>query len=210
MNRFSINGLFAVTEWITRLAYVNLLWIGFSLLGLGIFGFFPATISMFTVIRKWLIGETDIPVFQTYWTTYKKEFVKSNGLGLIVLAVAGLIVLDLVFMKNNGTSFTSIIHILLYLFIFTCVMTLFYLFPVYVHYNVKFFAIFKNSFLIMLINPLANLVMISGIVAVYFVVKTFPGIGFFFGGSITSMIIMAACYVSFNRVDQKKQTSESI
>ncbi|MBY0095968.1 YesL family protein [Mesobacillus maritimus] len=209
MNRFSINGLFAVTEWITKFAYINLLWLGFSIAGLGIFGFFPSTISMFTVIRKWLIGETDVPVFSTFWKTFKKEFRKSNILGMIILVVTGLLFLDLVFMKNNGSSFTSIIHIPLYLFIFTCVMTLLYLFPVYVHYDVKFFEMIKNSFLIMLINPLSNLVMISGIVAVYFIVITIPGIGFFFGGSITSMIIMATCYAAFTKIEQKKQITET-
>jgi uncharacterized membrane protein YesL len=209
MNRFSINRLFAATEWITKLAYVNLLWIGFSLLALGIFGFFPATIAMFSLIRKWLIGETDVSVFHTFWNTYKKEFIKSNGLGLIILIIAGLIVLDLVFMKNNGSSFTSIIHIPLYLFIFTCVMTVFYLFPVYVHYDIRFFEMIKNSFLIMLINPLSNLVMISGVVAVYFIGKTIPGIVFFFGGSMTAMIIMAACYATFNKIEQKKQITQS-
>lgn len=209
MNRFSINGLFAMTEWITKLAYLNLLWLGFSLLGLGIFGFFPATVSMFTVVRKWMIGETDIPIFQTFWRTYKKEFFKSNGMGLIVLIVSGLIVLDLVFMNNNGSSFTNLIHIPLYLFIFSCVMTMFYLFPMYVHYDLKFIDIFKNSFLIMLINPISNLVIITGIVAIYFVMKFIPGLAFFFGGSVTAMIIMAACYVAFNRIDQKKQLAKT-
>jgi uncharacterized membrane protein YesL len=86
---------------------------------------------------------------------------------------------------------------------------LFYLFPVYVHYDVKFFETIKNSFLIMLINPISNLIMISGVVAIYFIVITIPGIGFFFGGSMTAMIIMAACYASFSKIEQKKQVTQS-
>lgn len=209
MNRFSLNGLFAITEWITKLAYLNLLWLGFSLVGLGIFGFFPATVSMFTVARRWLFGETDIPIFPTYWKTYKKEFFKSNGLGLIILILCGLIVLDLVFMNKNGAWFTNLFQIPIYLFIFSCAMTMLYLFPVYVHYELKFIDIFKNSLLIMLINPISNLVIISGVITIYLVMKFIPGLAFFFGGSVTAMIIMAACNVAFNRVEQKKHITKT-
>lgn len=204
MNK-TVNRAYATTEWVMKFAYINLLWIGFSLLGLFVLGFFPATISMFTVIRKWIMGEGDIPIFRTFWTTYKSEFLRSNGLGLLIAVVGGLIVLDLVFMKNSGNSFTNAIQIPLYMFMSAVVMTMFYLFPVYVHYELKLIQIIKNSFLMMLINPIENLVMIAGIVAVFFVVKFIPGLGFFFGGSLSAAIIMASGYLAFNKVDKKKQ-----
>ncbi|WNS79001.1 YesL family protein [Domibacillus sp. DTU_2020_1001157_1_SI_ALB_TIR_016] len=200
------NRAYVAVEWIAKFAYINLLWIGFSLIGLVVLGFFPATISMFTIIRKWLMGDTDIPIFRTFWTTYKSEFIRSNGLGLLVVAIAGLIVLDLVFMKNSGNSFISVVQIPLYIIMFAAVMTMFYLFPVYVHYELKLAQIIKNSFLMMLINPLENLTMIAGIVAVFFVVKVIPGLGFFFGGSLTAAIIMAACYPVFEKMEKKRRT----
>jgi uncharacterized membrane protein YesL len=196
---------FAATEWIMRFAYVNLLWIGFTFLGVVVLGFFPATVAMFTVIRKWIMGETDIPVFQTFWTTYKSEFIRSNGLGLLIVIVGGLIVLNLVFIRNSGDSFTNMIQIPLYMFMFVVILTMFYLLPVYVHYELKLRQIIKNSFLLMIINPIENLVMISGVVAAYFVVRYVPGLGFFFGGSLTAGIIMGTCYLVFNKMDKKKQ-----
>lgn len=204
MNR-TANRAFMATEWIMRFAYVNLLWIGFTLLGAVVLGFFPATIAMFAVIRKWIMGETDIPVFQTFWTTYKSEFIRSNGLGLIIVIVGGLMVLNLVFMRNSGDSFTNMIQIPLYMFMFVAVLTMFYLFPIYVHYELKLRQIFKNSFLMMMINPIENLVMISGVVAVFFVVRFVPGLGFFFGASLTAGIIMGTVYLVFNKMDKKKQ-----
>ncbi|MEH7180079.1 YesL family protein [Neobacillus vireti] len=199
------NRVNSATEWIAKFAYINLLWIGFTLLGLVILGFFPATISLFTIIRKWMLGEGDIPIFRTFWKTYKSEFLRSNGLGLLVAFVSGLIILDLVFMKNLGNDFMSVIQIPLYMFIFAVVMTMLYLIPVYVHYELKLIQIVKNSFLMMLINPLENLVMLSGMAAMFFVVKFVPGLGFFFGGSISAAIIMASGYLAFNKVDKKKQ-----
>jgi uncharacterized membrane protein YesL len=199
------NRAYAATEWIAKFAYLNLLWIGFSLLGVVILGFFPATIAMFSIIRKWLMGETDIPVFHTFWTTYKAEWVRGNGLGLLAAAIGGLIVLNLVFIRNSGSTSISVIQIPLYLFMLAALMTMFYLFPVYVHYELKLAQIIKNSFLMMVISPIENLVMIMGLAAVIFVVKFLPGFGFFFGGSLSAAIIMAAGYVVFNKMAKKQQ-----
>ena len=201
------NRAFAATEWITKFAYINLLWIGFSLAGLIILGFFPATIAMFTIIRKWLKGETEIPIFRTFWTTWKSEFFRSNGLGLLVAAVVGLIVFNLVFVEL-GNGLISVIQIPIYLFMFAAIMTILYLFPVYVHFELKWFQIVKISFLMMLISPIENIVMIAGIVAVLFVVKFIPALGFFFGGSLIAAIIMSAAYLVFGKMDRKRSVTE--
>ncbi len=61
-----IDGYYRFAVWVTKFAYLNLLWIAFSLLGLGLFGLFPATAAMFAVVRKWINGEKDIPVFHVF------------------------------------------------------------------------------------------------------------------------------------------------
>ncbi len=199
MNKLSMSGLYTLTEWITKFAYVNLLWIGCSLLGLVLFGISPATTAMFTVIRKWIMGESDIPVFQTFWSTYKKEFLRSNGIGLALTILASIIYIDLNYIKI-GTS----IQIPLYVIIFAMIMTVLYIFPVYVHYEVKFIQLFKNAFFIMLVNPVPNMMMIIGFIAAIFVMRFIPALWFIFGGSITAGIIMASCYLAFQKIEKKK------
>src|SRR5690625_7635570 len=76
------------TVWVVRLVYVNLLWILFTVIGLGVLGIMPATAAMFAVVRKWLRGEDDFPIFTTYKDAYKEEFLKANLLGYI-LAIIG-------------------------------------------------------------------------------------------------------------------------
>ncbi len=49
--------LYWVVEWITLLAVLQLLWTGLTLLGLVLFGISPATVAMFTTLRKRLQGE---------------------------------------------------------------------------------------------------------------------------------------------------------
>lgn len=202
------NRAFAATEWITKFAYINFLWMGFSLAGLIVLGFFPATVAMFTIIRKWLKGETEVPIFRTFWTTWKSEFFRSNGLGLLVAAVVGLIVFNLVFVEKSVTGFSSVIQIPIYLFMFAASMTILYLFPVYVHFELKWFQMVKNSFLMMIISPIENIVMIAGIAAVLFVVKFIPALGFFFGASLIAAIIMSAAYLVFGKMDRKRSVTE--
>lgn len=199
------NRLYTATDWIAKFAYINILWIGFSLLGLVLLGFFPATISMFTIIRKWLMGDTDIPIFSTFWSTYKAEFLRGNGLGLLIVAVSGLIMFDFVFVRNVGGSVVEVIQIPLYMLILAVILTMLYLLPVYVHYELKFFQMIKNSFLLMLVNPIENIVMVSGMVALFFLFKFIPGLSFFYGGSLAAAIMMATCYLVFNKIEKKKQ-----
>jgi uncharacterized membrane protein YesL len=205
MNKLSMNGLYTLTEWITRFAYVNILWIGFSLLGLVVFGISPATVAMFTIIRKWIMGESDIPVFQTFWNSYKKEFLRGNGLGIVIALLAYIIYIDLNYLKLD-----SVIQIPLYLIIFAIVMTILYIFPVYVHYNVTLFQLFKNSFFIMMVNPVSSIMMLLGFVALFFVMKFLPALLFFFGGSLSAGIIMSSCYLAFQKVEKKQKEAQAV
>ncbi|MBO1911160.1 DUF624 domain-containing protein, partial [Microvirga sp. 3-52] len=50
-----------------ELIYINILWILFTILGLGIFGIFPATVSMFTIVRKIIVKEEKFKIFNTFW-----------------------------------------------------------------------------------------------------------------------------------------------
>jgi uncharacterized membrane protein YesL len=204
MNKLSMSGLYTLTEWITRFAYVNLLWIGFSLLGLVVFGISPATVAMFTIIRKWIMGDNEFPVFQTFWNSYKKEFLRGNRLGLIIALLAYIIFIDLNYIKLD-----TIIQIPLYLIIFAIVMTILYIFPVYVHYNVTFIQLFKNSFFIMMVNPLSSIMMLIGFVALFFVMKFLPALLFFFGGSLSAGIIMSSCYLAFQKIEKKLQKAKA-
>ena len=200
-----MSGLYTLTEWITRFAYVNLLWIGFSLLGLVVLGISPATLAMFTIIRKWLMGESEIPIFRTFWNSYKKEFLKSNGLGIVIVLLAYIIFIDLSYIKLD-----TIIQIPLYLIIFAIVMTILYIYPVYVHYNITFFQLFKNAFFIMMVNPLSSIMMLIGFAALFFVMKFLPALLFFFGGSLSAGIIMSSCYLAFQKIEKKQKEAQAV
>jgi uncharacterized membrane protein YesL len=185
-----MNGLYSISEWVMRLAYVNILWISFSMLGLVVFGFFPATAAMFVVVRKWVRKETDIPVFKLFWKTYKAEFLKSNLLGLII-GFAG-VVMYFNFTIIEATVIPAlkwlyipyIIITVLYLF------TLLYIFPVFVHFNIKLKEVVKNAFILMTVNPLVTFskAVLTGVLC--FLFMKFPGVIPFFSGSLIALLLM--------------------
>lgn len=77
-----IGGIYTVMEWISRFVYLQFLWAMFTVVGLIGFGFFPATLTMFAVTRKWIRGQTDIPLFPVFKQLYKKDFLKFTYRGV--------------------------------------------------------------------------------------------------------------------------------
>lgn len=203
------NSLFAATEWITRFAYVNILWVAFTLAGLIFFGIFPATVAMFTLIRQWIRKNEDIPVFSTFWTTYKKEFLKSNLFGLCFYLIGFVFFINLQFLVLNQGGFYEVMKVPLYLFMLIISLTMLYIIPTFVHYELRFLQVWKNSFLIMMIHPFHNIAMVAGSAIILFIMWQFPGSLLFFGASVVGFIIMGICYHAFQRVAAKQEKNQN-
>lgn len=195
-------GYYQFCTWVTRLAYVNLLWIGFTILGLGIFGFFPATVSMFAVIRKWLTGETDISVFTTFWKNFKTEFYKVNVLGYILLAIGAILYIDLMYVKGQpGMLFTVLQFGLLFLF-FIYFIILLYVFPIFVHFKCSFKDYLKWSIILGIGNPiLTALMLVAAVIAFLATFMVIPALMVFFGGSVITFVIMWGAFQSFTKLE---------
>lgn len=194
--------IYNILEWITRFAYVNLLWILFTLLGVVLFGFYPATLAMFAVCRDWLRGETGKPVFPSFWDYYRKDFVRSNLLGLFVTAIAVFIAADLFYIQTSSENL-SWTHIPLFAFMLLFVMYLFYLFPTFVHYDIKIGKVIKNAFWVMLINPVNTLLIFICLGSLAVIMQAVPALAIIFGGSSFSYIIMWVALRAFNRMNKQ-------
>ncbi|KKI91710.1 hypothetical protein WQ54_13415 [Bacillus sp. SA1-12] len=205
----NIANFYRLLEWIMWLVYINLLWVGSVLLGLIVFGVFPATVAMFTVIRHLIIKDaTGKQIFKTFVFTYKREFLKSNGIGIIMTSIGYFLYLDFLFIRNiTGFSYyvfyTGLIFVgILYL------ITLLYILPVYVHYELKFFQYFKHAILIGIVSPFMTVGIIIGLTLLYFLLVSIPGLIPFITSSIIALIIMVCSLVVFNRLDYKQRANE--
>ena len=102
-------GIYSLCNWFVRLAYINILWILFSLAGLVIFGFFPATIAMLATLRQYL-QKNDPPVFKTFWNYYKTEFFASNKLGAIIVVIGLILFINTNFLQSTSGTMSEILY----------------------------------------------------------------------------------------------------
>ncbi|AOV08605.1 YesL family protein [Sporosarcina ureilytica] len=198
---------FRICEIISRLAYANLLWIGFTLLGLGIFGFMPATVALFTVTRKWTMGEHDIPIFGTFWSTYKKEFFKSTLFGALLFFIGYIIYIDLTFLPTGGLF--SVLRTGIFICGILYVIMLLYILPIYVHYNWKISQYLKYALLIGVSHPHYTALMGVGAYSLYYLCIKFPGIIPFFSMSLLAYVMMWTVYKVIRKLEIAQQVRES-
>ncbi|WP_416151168.1 YesL family protein [Salipaludibacillus sp. HK11] len=201
-------GFYRISEWVLRIVSVNLLWIFFTLAGLGIFGVMPATIAMFTLIRKWFRKEYEFPVIKTFWQTYRQEFLKANGFGFIIGIFVYILYINLQYLSILSGVYHSIMF-----FAFTVTSILFimfsvYFFPVYVHFDLKFSQYFKRTIILALLNLHIFIVMIVGLVGLYFLFMSVPGLLPFFSISVPAFFMMAMVQLSLKHIEWKQKKLE--
>ncbi|MGN7478320.1 YesL family protein [Solibacillus silvestris] len=184
-----------------KLIYANFLWLFFSMIGLVVFGLFPATIALFTVIRQMLL-DIEKPIAETFWTTYKKEWLKGNGYAGIVYGI--LLILAVDFYAIYTFDYLQPLLIPTFIIAFIILGTLFFFFPVYVHFELKFFAMIKQAFLFTLTSPLVVLLNAFFLFCMYGVFNLMPGAIPLFAGSVMSFFIMKFSLRAFKKVEQKK------
>lgn len=185
------------------LAYVNLLWFTFTIVGLVAFGIFPSTASLYTVVRKWMVQGTDTPVWKTFWGTYRKEFLKANLVGYLFLLIGWLLFIDLKFFQHQGNVFGLVIsYVFVIAFIIYMVMALF-LFPVFVHYDLKILKYLKQTFFIVMLRPLEVIFAVIGSIGVYYLMIYVPGLIPFFSMSLLAYVTMWSAYRAFEKISLK-------
>jgi len=191
-----------IGDWVIRLAYVNFLWIMFSAMGLFLLGIFPATAAMLTVIRKWLLKE-HVSVFHTFKKSYRQAFTDANFVGWLLVIIGFFIYIDFIFLTSmNGIIFTILLFILLSVsFIFLSIVI--YIFPVYVHFQLKKLEYVKYAFIISLSYPHLTILMILGAIVLIAVFITFP---LLFPFLLVSSLGCLTMYIS-KRVFQKVGSS---
>jgi len=191
-----------IGNWMFKLMHLQLLWAVFSILGLIVFGIFPATAGVFAVTRKWVENDVDIPIFKTFITSYKDSFAKVNGVGFIMLLIGLFLGYDYIISKNMLNLF--FLHMVLITIIFVYALTLCYLFPTFVHYELKSLQYIKQSFLIMVASPLENIGIILCLVILYYLYALLPVSFVLLGITIAAYPLMRIAYSAFNKVQQKK------
>lgn len=182
--------LYWVVELITLLAVLQLMWIGLSFLGLILFGITPATVAMFTTLRKRLQGEDDLKLLvKTYWNTYKVEFISSNKIGIIIIGIGYFLSINYQIISTfHGTTGLLLLTLFLTISILFGVMVL-NIFQIYAHYELPYLRYFAVSIIFSVAYPLQMIGSLVGLTILYFIFIWMPGLLPFFGVSVTALFL---------------------
>ncbi|MDM5359380.1 YesL family protein [Peribacillus sp. ACCC06369] len=196
-----LTGIYNLCKWITHFAYLNLLWIIFTLIGGVILGIIPSTVAMFAIARKTAMGEEDISVIKTFWSTFRTEFIRANGLGLKITLIGFFWYFDLYFFRQFEGAFYTIMNYLMILIGMVYFMTLLYIFPVFVHYDLKVYQYVTHALKIGFLRPTTLIFMLIGSLSTYYFFSYFTGLIPFFGISFFVYFNMWVAYKSFENFE---------
>ncbi|CAH1225906.1 hypothetical protein PAECIP111893_05302 [Paenibacillus plantiphilus] len=209
-----MGGLYKISEWIMRLFVINITWIlcsapyilllgpvfttateshGIALILSSIvapFTLFPATAAMFAVARKWVMGETDVPLLRTFFRGYKENYKQSMIGGIVFVLLLGILIAD---MKIYWTELQSL-KFVSYLFIGLLILisvSLINFFSMVVHYHMKTRHLLRNAVLLTIGRPIRTLSTIVMCGVIIFISFSSPKLMFiipFFSGSLIAVI----------------------
>lgn len=178
----------SLANWIVRLACLNTLWIVFCVVGGGLFGWAPATVGLFTILRKWIKKEKP-PLVSSFFNVYRKEFIKSNVIGIGIVSLMVILLTNLFILPQSDTYVSKIFLLGNGSLLITLVLFLLFFFPIYAHYKGGYKTIFNKAFLITLAKlPFAILAFILCLLWGR-VLLFFPGLVCFFGFSVPALMI---------------------
>ncbi|MCU6707608.1 DUF624 domain-containing protein [Paenibacillus sp. J5C_2022] len=148
------------------------------------FTLFPATAAMFTVARKWVMGEVDVPLFKTFFRGYKENYKQSMLGGILYTLLFTIMVVDFIVYREQ-------LNILSYIFIAFLILlgvSMFNFFSMLAHYHMKTFQLLKNALLITIGKPFRSLstAIMAGVVA--YISTQFTFLIPFFMGSIIAYL----------------------
>ena len=184
------NKLNDVGEWIYRLIFLNFLWMGFTILGLGVLGIFPATNALFSVLRKYLLNKKDVKIASDFYHFYRKDFLKSNALGYVLSLIAAVIWIDFRYFMSITNFGMFIVGNLMLVLVAFLLLALCVVFPIFSHYEMSLGQYIKNALLYPFTHLLTMLLLVISIILFDLIVYQVPGFLPFIGISFPCFIMM--------------------
>ncbi|QQZ59287.1 DUF624 domain-containing protein [Paenibacillus sonchi] len=237
----AMGGLYRITEWISRIAFSNILWALCSIpflfiavtkmimLGsgaggpneqitlnwvLGIlapFTVFPATAALFTVVRKWVMGNTDVSTFRTFFQGYKENYLKSMLGGGIYTLLTVIMYVDVTVYMTQMANF-KIVGILMLVLMIILFVSMFNFFSIVVHYQMTFKEVVTNSILLTIARPIRVFSTLIGAAVLVYIGLRYPVLYAICIPTLVSMLAFFNFYATYNKlqeqVEKKKQEEE--
>lgn len=193
---------YALAAYLPRLLYVNLLWIGFTVLGLGVVGAFPATAAAFALVRDDLRGDGAV-TWRRFAARFKSELRRANLAGWPVAAsVFAVAFYARLLGDQDAASWVLASAAALVGFAAVLLVIALYLFPVLAHYTVTGWRIWLFALYIGMRRPVHSVLMAvaaaSMLVGFVFVVPAMLPV---FGVSLPVYVLMLIAGSGFRSLE---------
>jgi len=186
-----------------NLVVLNLLWISFSFLGLFVLGIFPATAALFSVLRQLIMEDEDLPIFKLFFEKFKSEFLMSNLMGYLFLSVGIILYIDFRVLQLLDNNFLQLaLASITFVIAFVYLLILLFIFPIFVHFDLKFWQYPKHALILAIARPFQTLYMIIGLSIVLFLYMNFTVLILVFGMSLIAFVMMKVASISFPRKEE--------
>lgn len=195
-------------EWVVTLAYLNLLWLMFSLAGLIVAGMGPSTLAVFSLIRKKLIQGDLSHIFSQFKQEFKTYFKTGNSYFVIVFGVGLFLFTDMQIIQALPVSSVIqniVIPALLILTALVIVVSTFTI-GIMLEFESNLFKSIKKAFWIMLISPVASLVIIHAFLIQFLIISYVPAFFPFFSVTVYALLSQWMMNKAFRRMKVKKKS----
>ncbi|MGN8646215.1 YesL family protein [Gracilibacillus sp. HCP3S3_G5_1] len=222
--------ILVITEWITRLFSANIIWLLFNLpvilfsvnvafadsrhqltsiivilLLIAPFITFPATVALFTVVRRWTMEDTTIPVFQSYRKYWKENYKNSIIAGFIIEGFWLIYAADYYFFTTNISP--SLALVLIILGVVFLMITLFFMCSL-AHSDLPIKKLLKNSTIMVISHPFLTVsIGVFNLSIVYISFMYAPYLLILFLGSSIAFVTFSGFYKIYRKVELIKNRS---
>ncbi|PYZ91915.1 hypothetical protein CR194_17075 [Salipaludibacillus keqinensis] len=197
-----MNKLQTVAEWIYRLAYINILWIVFSLVGMVVFGVAPATIAVYSVFQQWIKGEEiEGKIITHFFKIYKEKFFRANLLWGILLVIGFILYVDFYFIFRWDHVIAPVLLGLGMFVLILYIMVIMFSFPLIAYRNLKVMQSIKYALIYGFRSPSLTISLIISFLVIHYLIFQFPVLYLFYSVSIITYMIMLVTHKNSHKLN---------
>lgn len=182
--------LYRLSEFIMAIAYLNILWIIFTLFGGIILGIHPASIALVACIKDWRENDVEQVNFRNFKENFKKEFKQANILGIFITLLVSVSVINGSFVYANRAIVHPVLTMTFMIAVIVLMVLLIYVYPVYVYFRKSTVTTIVYSITIGMAHPFMTFMILVFVSLLFIGIYSTSGLALFFGVSALAYVIV--------------------
>ncbi|KAB8131025.1 DUF624 domain-containing protein [Gracilibacillus oryzae] len=205
MKHANSNRLYQFLEWVMWMMYLNILWMAGVLLGIGIFGLFPAILALVITIREWRMQGDQVKFTKVFFSAWKQHFFIANSFGLIYLLIGYILYIDFYWIVDLQSSLRVLFVVFFFVFLIMYIVSFLYVFPVYAHFKTSFIKTIKHATILGIFSPFMTIMIIVLIIGLQYLWRWIPGLIPVISISVIAFLTTRLALIAFEQFESKQQ-----